>query len=553
MTQTITEGTQTIKALVAGLLVAAAMMAACLMLVDRPAHAADTFTVERTVDTPDVNVGDGDCDVTLAATGFQCTLRAAIQEANATPEADLIRFAILDGGTGVQTIEVGKAGFGALPDITHPVTIDGYTQPGASPNTLAVGDNAVLKIELNGSNVQGAEGLDLENNSRASVVKGLVINRFGSSGIFVSTSATVIEGNFIGTDPSGTQDLGNGSHGIEIRKAFSTTEPEDSNIGGNSPAARNVISGNGGDGVNIFANSTAGHHFLQNNYIGTDKNGSGALGNSGNGVSISGSTRNVVGNNPEFKNTVAFNGGDGVSINTAFQGPATGNFVHANSIFANGGLGIDLVGTDGPTANDAGDADTGPNGLQNKPVLTSAKNTSVTTVSGKLNGRPNTSYIIEFFSNPSGGDEGKVFIGQKEVATDASGNASFAFKPASKVAAGRTVTAAAWDAGLNTSEFSAPKTVTLSSGSVLAPDTLKVRGPSGLTKSPTAHFKFFSPDPEATFECSLDGGAYYGCSSPENVNRLSEGRHSFVVRAIDGEGADQSPALWAWTVDRDNR
>jgi hypothetical protein len=90
--------------------------------------------------------------------------------------------------------------------------------------------------------------------------------------------------------------------------------------------------------------------------------------------------------------------------------------------------------------------------------------------------------------------------------------------------------------------------------SVLSTDTVKISGPSGVTKNPTAHFKFSSPDPEATtFECSLDGGAYYPCSSPENINGLSEGEHTFEVRAVDGAGnADPSPAVWIWTVDRNN-
>ena len=62
---------------------------------------------------------------------------------------DTINFAIP--GTGVQTVAVGSQGLGTLPTITDPVSINGYTQPGASPNTLAKGDNAVLKVELNGA------------------------------------------------------------------------------------------------------------------------------------------------------------------------------------------------------------------------------------------------------------------------------------------------------------------------------------------------------------------------------------------------------------------
>jgi len=592
------------RALAAGLLMAA-LVAGSLQA--PPAQAADTFTVERTVDTPDANVGDGDCDVSLAATGFQCTLRAAIQEANATPEADLIRFSILDGGTGVQTIQVGAAGFGALPAITAPVTIDGYTQPGASPNTKAVGNDAVLKIELNGASVTGADGLAVPTSS-GSTIRGLVINRFGT-GISISgdSVANRIEGNFIGTDPTGTLDRGNTFDAVALFDG-----PSENVVGGTTPAARNVLSGN--DDTGIFV-SNANVNRFQGNYVGTDKggtkelgnqdggvfmrdavdntvggttaasrnvisangldgldlfgassgntvignrvgtpaNGTGALGNDIDGVSTAGATasNNSIGDGTSAgANTVAFNGNDGVDIASG-----AGNAISRNSIFSNGGLGIDLAGgfedAAGNTANDPGDLDAGANGLQNKPILSSAKTVSgKTTITGKLNSAREVGFVVQFFSNPSG-NEGKKFVGQKIVVTDTNGNASFAFSPATAVPVGQTVTATATGRGSDTSEFSAPKTVALASGSDLSPETLKVRGPSGVTKSPTAHFKFDSPDPDATFECSLDGGAYYECSSPENTNRLSGGRHTFEVRAVDGEGdADQTPTSWRWEVDR---
>jgi hypothetical protein len=75
------------------------------------------------------------------------SLYDAILEANATPGADEIRFNIP--GSGVRKIEVNRIG---LPEITDPVTIDGYTQPGASPNTLGIGNNAVILIQLDGKN-----------------------------------------------------------------------------------------------------------------------------------------------------------------------------------------------------------------------------------------------------------------------------------------------------------------------------------------------------------------------------------------------------------------
>ncbi len=97
----------------------------------KPAH-AKTFTVNITADVPDGNLADRRCVVSIFG---GCTLRAAIQEANDTPGADEIRFAIPDDpnvpGAEVKTIEVGATGNGELPDITDTVTIDGYTQGGA--------------------------------------------------------------------------------------------------------------------------------------------------------------------------------------------------------------------------------------------------------------------------------------------------------------------------------------------------------------------------------------------------------------------------------------
>ena len=156
-------------------------------------------------------------------------------------------------------------------------------------------------------------------------------------------------------------------------------------------------------------------------------------------------------------NTVAFNGsGGGIVIVDEDQ---TKNPISRNSVFSNVGPGIDL-GLDGPTANDLGDSDAGANNLQNKPVITSAKNASgKTTISGKLNSNPNRTFKVEFFSNPAGTDEGKIFVGQKSVTTDGSASATFSFSPASKAALGQNITATATDPAGNTSEFSAPKTV----------------------------------------------------------------------------------------------
>ena len=94
-------------------------------------------------------------------------------------------------------------------DITDPVVIDGYTQPGSSPNTLANGDNAVLLIELDGSNAGAWQSMAWSSPSGAARCEG-----WSSTASWIERSSVAtptdnpIEGNFIGTDPSGRLALG---------------------------------------------------------------------------------------------------------------------------------------------------------------------------------------------------------------------------------------------------------------------------------------------------------------------------------------------------------
>jgi hypothetical protein len=368
--------------------------------------------------------------VNPTAQGNQCTLRAAIQEANDNlnpTETDLINFNIPDSvDPGVKTISPGSN----LPSIEEPVIIDGYSQPGSSVNTLAKGTNAKLLIQLNGNNSTD-RGLNIFTSD--TVVKGLVINRFTNIGIEIAPFGDLltnvrVEGNFLGTNAAGTSDLSN-LVGVDL---FATAN---STVGGTSRASRNLISGNTLTGIFIAGGNCCGqgssdHNLVQGNLIGTQKDGITALGN----------------------------GTDGVAL----QADAVGNRILSNSIFANGEQGIDL-GATGPTPNDLGDTDTGPNRLQNFPVLSSAKTISgTTTIAGTLNSRPFERYTIQFFSNPSG-DEGQTFIGQKVVSTDGVGNATFSFSPTTAVAVGRQITATATrNSTGDTSEFSAARQVTAS-------------------------------------------------------------------------------------------
>jgi trimeric autotransporter adhesin len=459
MIGTKTERGTKVKASAFGFLVAALMVV--MLLAAKPAPAATTFTVNSIGDGGD-SAPSGVCNTAPFPVGTEpeCTLRAAIEEANATTAADTINFNI--GGSGVKTIKPTSS----LPIITQPVTIDGYTEPGASENTLAVGNDAVLLIRLDGSNAGNAAGLNITAND--SVVRGLSVTGFSSSAGLVLSGAdnNRIEGNFLGTSPRGTQDLGNG-WGLFIQSHFSdsSNSPSNNTVGGTSPETRNIISGNS-TGVEI---TSGGGNEVLGNYIGTDKTGTSDLGNVSSGVSVSSQgANNTIGSNGAARNTIAFNGQDGVEISGA---GSTGNRILGNSIFSNGGLGIDLGG-DGRTANDPGDADTGANNLQNYPVITSAKTgRQATTIKGTLDSPlegKNDTFTIQFFKNPeSTREEGKKFIGERTGVTDTDGVIdgiiSFTFKPPKKVKEGMFVTATATyigsPTGDDTSEFSAPKRV----------------------------------------------------------------------------------------------
>ena len=259
------------KILPLGLLAALATVL-ILLLAAQPARAEpNDFLVNRTTNEPDANLSDtpNACDVNTATAGNQCTLRAAIQEANATTNVDgpdEISFAIPSDKKKVKTFKPASE----LPALTQAVTTDGYTQPGSKKNTRAKGAiNAVLKGQLDGSGAgTDADGLIIQGSSDITI-RGRVINRFDRSGIFLTSTDgsdnNHIEGNFIGTNATGTAILGNGSAGVEINGL------NDGNVvGGNLAEQRNLISGNEGDGV--FA-GTDGTDTIQRNLIGTNKTG----------------------------------------------------------------------------------------------------------------------------------------------------------------------------------------------------------------------------------------------------------------------------------------
>jgi hypothetical protein len=471
----------------AGLAVMTALLIGVLAAT-KPAH-AETITVDTTSNDPTLT--------------DKCTLEGAITAANtnteynACPAGDLSSVArdtiafnipLTDPGcnatSGVCTISPRPGIYNGLPDITETVTIDGYTQPGARANTKAVGNDAVLKIELDGLG-SFTRGLSLGAYAPDSVVRGLVINRFSHTGISITGTGNEIEGNFIGTDPTGMLDEGNGYTGVDISRGPDIpgrdNSGSDNTIGGTTPDARNVISGNGIWGVSVFGytNGAATGNKIEGNFIGTTKNGSGNLGNSSEGVYLAGASTSTMGDSDpsdglsNAANTIAFNGSHGVSLGTLGTGTdpqgnptsisSTGNRILSNSMFSNSGLGINL--NDGLAPNDDQDPDTGSNNRQNYPVINSAKTKgSRTTIKGTLNSTANTTFTIQFFSSPkSTKEEGKKFKGQltgeRSVTTDPQGNASFSIRVPK--ASGFVTATATNDATGDTSEFSLPKRVVL--------------------------------------------------------------------------------------------
>jgi CSLREA domain-containing protein len=275
--------------------------------------------------------------------------------------------------------------------------------------------------------------------------EGNVISGNGGDGIMISGGAgNTIQGNLIGTDATGQFDRGNGSTGIYFNFGGSNTT-----IGGTTTGARNLIAGNAGDGVGGLAFTSGGDSIL-GNFIGVAADGTTALGNDGNGVALGNNNLTIGGLAPGAGNLIANNGGAGVTIF------AQNTLVRGNRIFNNAGLGIDIDG-DGVTPNDAGDGDSGSNGLQNFPVVVQAVPASGgATVRGRLNSTAGASFDLDFYTtsacDASGYGEGATYRASLGVTTDTSGEAIFNLPLASFPATGFVVATATGPEG--TSEFS---------------------------------------------------------------------------------------------------
>jgi CSLREA domain-containing protein len=280
-----------------------------------PNSPTTALTVNSTGDAVDAIPGNGACDDGSGA----CTLRAAIQEANALAGADSIGFAL---GTGTPTIAPASA----LPDITSVVAIQGNT-------------GGATRVQINGAAVGAGDGLKLATGSSGSLLKSLVINRLGGTGagIRIESANNTVQDCWIGLDATGSTTVaGNAGGGVVVVGAGATNNL----IGGTGAGTRNVISHNTGNGVQIDGGASS--NLVQGNYIGTNPGATVAAGNSGDGVSVQSSvgstTGNVIGGSTATPgiapgNVISGNAGDGVEINGT---PTTGNLIQGNSIGLHG-------------------------------------------------------------------------------------------------------------------------------------------------------------------------------------------------------------------------
>lgn len=330
---------------------------------------------------------------------------------------------------GGDSVGIWLSGNGMLMQGNSVGTVDGVN---AMPNTFF----GVFVEEAIGATIGGLRGAGAGNHISGNT--GIGIDIAGSQNVLV-------QGNLIGIDVTGKVALSNTSHGIRVRKAGTDQFSSNISIGG-APAATfgNVIAANGsapdgGHGV-LFSEQTS-DSFVDGNWIGTDMSTTRDLGNLSDGLRIQESTGLQVGGAfGSWPNFIANNGGAGIGIadlqdNTSGQN-SNANRVELNMIWRNAGLAIDLTRgsstNDGPTANDAGDADHGPNRLQNFPILTGyTLNSSDAEIDGTLDSVPNTTFSILVYSNESCDDSGfgeaQEFIGGSAVITDASGTALLDF------------------------------------------------------------------------------------------------------------------------------
>ncbi|MHA4811960.1 NosD domain-containing protein [Flavitalea flava] len=318
-----------------------------------------TFVVNVMGDEADPdadNFSDGHCDVDPNTPGDQCTLRAAIQNHNANRNLpqNQINFAILNApGSGSIVIKVGSTGLGPLPPILGSVIITALNNdPGQGGSSR--------HIEIDGS-AAGGNAIGLQLLGGQCVISFFIINSFSSHGIYIAGTPPPgdgghqLEGNYIGTDSTGSVDKGNGGDGIFIDNTPGNT------IGGKG-IRLNIISANKGYGIHIAGkdSSVTGqanggtNNLAKGNIIGLDRSTQKLLPNGLDAVILEDAPNNSIGGSGQndgntiggTKNgvTVSGNFSEGIKIQGNFIGLDGTGAKFTAGIFARGGKQLSVEG-----------------------------------------------------------------------------------------------------------------------------------------------------------------------------------------------------------------
>ena len=346
---------------------------------------------------------------------------------------------------------------------------------------IEAGDNNTVKGNYIGTDVYGTSaipnntsGIDIDNGADNNQIGGTspgdgnLISGNKQNGMMIkyNSKSNTVQGNLIGTDVTGLKALGNDWNGIDIEGG------DDNLIGGTVAGARNIISGNGSDGIEIdrhVRDNQATGNKIFGNFIGAGIDGSTNVGNKARGVNIfiGGNSNQIGGTSSGQPNLIIHNKFTGVAV---AQG--VWNRIWSNSIYSTGQA-IDVAACAssgscyGATSNDYKDPDTGGNFLQNYPSLTLVETgPSGTRVVGNLNSVPLKEYYIEFFHNPVSKREARYFLGSVKVTTDGNGDAPIDVTFSAVLTTGDYVTSTATDPDFNTSEISNVVRATVIAGNV---------------------------------------------------------------------------------------
>jgi hypothetical protein len=360
-----------------------------------------------------------------------------------------------------------------------------------------------------------------------------VISGNNGTGLLISGSPSggnnLIQGNFIGTDASGNFALPNSADGLHLLTPGNF-------VGGSGPGAGNIIAGNGGAGilVGVGGNNTQ----IKGNAIGTSFDFSGGLSNAGHGIALDSVGNSVVGGSAAGEeNIIAFNGQDGIAI----TGLSSGINIDVNQIVGNQGLGIDLA-DDGITGNDPGDGDSGPNDLQNYPVLSAAAESGTDVmVTGSFVTTPTTPVVIDvygsFSANPSGFGEGEQLIGRISTTSDSGGNVIISsLFPRNDFTEGSFITALATVGG-NSSEFSQAIAITAATAGFVV-TTAADSGPGSLRQAMTDANNTAGPD---TITFNIGGGGVQAITLSSALPNISE---AVSIDATTQPGYAGSPLIF---------